>query len=1586
MAKSKVNYRFLWKFLAITVVVIGLGGFFLVYQRYMAPERNFAAGQRFEQEGDYRKAVQYYGRASNKQQTNLKFLDAMEGALMKLAPTTRDEAAEYYNQLLGVRQQRSRAVPNDPASAMKAMQTLFDRNDVFGQDILWREFTTEAERVGARLPAGDPIQNQLKFWRAVGFTRRGTTISDADRAVAEQLLREVFAENPAMDDAWFELAQSQAESAEKFVSDNRTDDAIRRFAELDATIAAAEKASPDGMSWRILKANRLTRLLDRNEQGVTAADVEKAREAVAAMAPSVIGDRGKTFRVAVEMLGGRTNDWLKRTILVLRDRVKHDPNDMVARRVLMQAATSVDPVLALEIAEETRAMPNVPLSVESLIQNDAVTVAVVTMFDSEFERWRIGKTAEERKALLPTLKAMKDEAVKYLESIGEKNHSTLVQAKAALADGRIAEAVAMFDGLLHGQVTPPSDTYLYAAYANLLRREPGTAMLIANEGMTRYPAFTPLLMMRAEIEAGTGKYAEALATYKAVLAREPGNKAAIEQVEVLGGMEVTAAGAADAGKGDDIAILLGTAERKLMVRDVDGAVLLLNEALKLNPNDLRVIVAMAQVYTLLKEDPVQANQWIEKGLKIQGNEERLIQFKAMLASTDPVDRALESVRLQYPQPEAQAVQTYLILVDMIERLQERIDSPATTPEGKAMAPVALARAKGMLQTSLDAALKANPRDETLLERAALEAIKAKDWDAVERFARTAEEVGENGIAATLRSRIFLAQGDTVKALAIIEDARKAGHDSPMLLRQAALMYERAGKLADAKDAMEAAYKRRPSDITIGRLYAQLLDRTGDRDQALRILRELARANPSSRETLTAWLDVESEVGDRTGASAMRRRLYKDAPGFRENSLALAKMLVDAPSDLSLMVDADGKQKFTMAQLQTMPPLKRQQELQHAAKENLDLGLDILRFLQQQDPGNPVISLTKARAIGRFNTIKDGEDSIRADIAALGTGPTKGLWISLGAFVAESGRPEQAAIAFAEARKQQEPGQIDVDLQVADFWFSRQQWARARTALEPIVLAATGADQANFATRLAEICQNLRDYEASDKYADLAEKAGGSTNATLAMIRAANLIGRGESMVGRGEGEQGTETFMKSIEAFRKATDMAPNGYIAWTGLADAQRGMYLRTRDTAYMTAAEASINKALSIMANYMPAIRVKKELLIDRNDLAGAIVLIEGLVKAEPQSLDARRILIDLLARANETARAVAVAEDAAQLEPRSPEWPILIGGIYQLADQMPNAIAAFDRAFSTDPTEDTLIRGINARLQGDEPDWAGIVTILRANPRLVSNSPTLQGALAAGLSNTKQRDAGMQALRNAYGSIRSGVASKIMQPTAWDVWFISVGQSFKDQPQEAEAFVKGTLGNQPADFYANRGLARIWRSVGKVGLDKSLMYFDQAIQSANDNHELAGAAAIEAGETAYLFGECQRSLPLFEKAISLQPTAAPTLNNAAYVTAKCGTGTDQAVTWARKAVELAPQIPDFQDTLGYCLLRAGKPNEALSPLQKSLTIAPSVSNILHLTQALQGIGRKDEAKATFGRLGKMKLSDDQIVERDAIEKTLQ
>lgn len=482
-------------------------------------------------------------------------------------------------------------------------------------------------------------------------------------------------------------------------------------------------------------------------------------------------------------------------------------------------------------------------------------------------------------------------------------------------------------------------------------------------------------------------------------------------------------------------------------------------------------------------------------------------------------------------------------------------------------------------------------------------------------------------------------------------------------------------------------------------------------------------------------------------------------------------------------------------------------MRQAERDNIKLGLDILRLLMQQDPDDANLAVSRARAMVRHGKLADGDKALREDITRASPQAARLMWIGLGALNAENGQPQLAKEPFDKAIAMQDPATRDSEVEIADFWFSQRQWDRARKVLEPIAEAeAAGERRPVMAARLAEICLNLRDHDAADKWLTVAEKDQGSGNQTLRLLRGSIESGRAQSLTAAGRMDEARAGRERAVAAYRAAVDLAPNNAMAWTAVADAERNLFLVTREPSRLTAAMTAVDRALSILSTYQPAVSLKRILLLDQGDVAAASSLMERFVRSMPQSGEGRQQWIELLMREGSVVKAVDVAEEGARLEPRNPRWPMLVGEIQKAAGREKEAIQAFDRAYAASPEEGTLVRAVNARLERDNVDWADIVAVIKANPQIASSSVTLQGMLAAALVNARQRDAGLQALRSLRTSIEDRVARQGGRPDLWDVWYAAVGQAFRDQPKEAEAFVLNTLAGKPKDFFTNRGLARI------------------------------------------------------------------------------------------------------------------------------------------------------------------------------------
>lgn len=102
---------------------------------------------------------------------------------------------------------------------------------------------------------------------------------------------------------------------------------------------------------------------------------------------------------------------------------------------------------------------------------------------------------------------------------------------------------------------------------------------------------------------------------------------------------------------------------------------------------------------------------------------------------------------------------------------------------------------------------------------------------------------------------------------------------------------------------------------------------------------------------------------------------------------------------------------------------------------------------------------------------------------------------------------------------------------------------------------------------------------------------------------------------------------------------------------------------------------------------------------------------------------------------------------------------------------------------------------------------------------------------------------------------------------------------------------------------------------------------------------------------------------QAIESDPRNIVAYNNLAWLSAERKTRLDDALAWAKRAVELAPDLATYQDTLGWVLRAHGDLDNAADTLEKASVIEPQRADIFyHLGIVYSDQGKNTEALAAF------------------------
>lgn len=146
-----------------------------------------------------------------------------------------------------------------------------------------------------------------------------------------------------------------------------------------------------------------------------------------------------------------------------------------------------------------------------------------------------------------------------------------------------------------------------------------------------------------------------------------------------------------------------------------------------------------------------------------------------------------------------------------------------------------------------------------------------------------------------------------------------------------------------------------------------------------------------------------------------------------------------------------------------------------------------------------------------------------------------------------------------------------------------------------------------------------------------------------------------------------------------------------------------------------------------------------------------------------------------------------------------------------------------------------------------------------------------------------------------------------------------------------------------------------------DKALVDYDACLKI---NPKFA-SAYVKIGVIYQLRGQVADAERAYREAISIDPSQAFAYNNLAFGAAERKERLDDALRWATKAVELQPQFPQFQDTLGWVRRARGELAEAASVLEKARTLKPEQPDVYyHLGIVYSEQRRSADASIAFNR----------------------
>jgi putative PEP-CTERM system TPR-repeat lipoprotein len=417
------------------------------------------------------------------------------------------------------------------------------------------------------------------------------------------------------------------------------------------------------------------------------------------------------------------------------------------------------------------------------------------------------------------------------------------------------------------------------------------------------------------------------------------------------------------------------------------------------------------------------------------------------------------------------------------------------------------------------------------------------------------------------------------------------------------------------------------------------------------------------------------------------------------------------------------------------------------------------------------------------------------------------------------------------------------------------------------------------------------------------------------------IARGRILLAQGKREEAITELRQQVSQARDSAQ--PHFYLAEA---------YLRNLNPSQ---AKAELQEAIRLAPGFLPARLGLGDLQMKLGDLASARETAEAAVSMFPAAAGARLLLGNVVLRQRDFAGARQHLLAARELAPNDPAVLVSLGVSYAGERRWVEAEKEIESALKLNPRHAPAL----SELAGI---WMAAGQPAKAIARLQQHTAAYpdypHGHLVLGALHRQARD---------YGPAETELARAVQL--------------------------------DPNLMQARLQLGGVYHDQGH--LDAAIQQFEAALKlepRSSSLHVLLGTAQYEKGEP-------DAARKHFAQALAIDPNSALAANNLAAASAAHGGNLDEALALAQKARELAPDLVNAADTLGWIQYKKGLHQAALPLLEECVRKAPeSATYRYHLGMVLVATGQKEKARGHLEAALRLKLSgEDAVQAREGLAK---
>ncbi|HEX8524685.1 MAG TPA: tetratricopeptide repeat protein [Tepidisphaeraceae bacterium] len=344
---------------------------------------------------------------------------------------------------------------------------------------------------------------------------------------------------------------------------------------------------------------------------------------------------------------------------------------------------------------------------------------------------------------------------------------------------------------------------------------------------------------------------------------------------------------------------------------------------------------------------------------------------------------------------------------------------------------------------------------------------------------------------------------------------------------------------------------------------------------------------------------------------------------------------------------------------------------------------------------------------------------------------------------------------------------------------------------------------------------------------------------------------------------------------------------------------------------------------------------------------------VDSYPRFAALQLALVQWCVKLNQLDEAAKLATRAAEQFPANPDAPRIAANVYRLMKKWDLAARAAqqwrERAGAKSIEADIFLA--NIRLQLKEPATA--LKVLQPHLAHATDKPGHKLELA------------VAAARAYAASNRADEAQKLLEPLLSDragrMAWLSVAASDLASADLSKNWIEKVAPLIPADSQIEQqALANAWYTAGARFASKPMLEnAAKVLEPVAARPDASPEALSLRGLIAEQSGDARTAESLYRRSLQVHANQAGTLNNLAYLILCRGGDMTEAKNFSSRALALAPETPEFLDTLARIHVKAGDLPAAMDSFQRALRLDPNnLHALIGLASAYTASGKKEPA----------------------------